>query len=70
MDKSLARRLLGMAALFVKLGVIGFGGPAAHIAMIEEETVVRRGWLTRDYLYVRFGSLPEVAPFLAGSQPA
>lgn len=27
---------------------MGFGGPAAHVAMIEEEVVARRGWLTRD----------------------
>jgi chromate transporter len=36
-----------LARLFLKLGVIGFGGPAAHIALMEEEVVRRRGWLTR-----------------------
>jgi chromate transporter len=35
-----------LARLFLKLGVIGFGGPAAHIAMFEDEIVRRRGWLT------------------------
>ncbi len=29
----------------MKLGVIGFGGPAAHIAMMRDEVVRRRGWL-------------------------
>ncbi len=40
--------LLEVARLFLKLGTIGFGGPAAHIAMMEDEVVRRRRWLTRE----------------------
>lgn len=112
-----------LAGVFVKIGILGFGGPAAHIAMMEEETVRRRGWISaQDFLdlvgatnlipgpnstemaihlglrlkgwagllvsgicfitpaamitaaiawfYVRYGQLPEVAPFLYGIKPA
>jgi len=42
-----ATRLRELARLFFKLGVIGFGGPAAHVAMMEDEVVRRRGWISR-----------------------
>ena len=117
------RKLQETAVLFLKLGTIGFGGPAAHIAMMEDEIVTKRQWMTRDFfmdligainlipgpnstqmaimcgyyragwigliiagvcfilpaviitgffafLYVRFGSLPAVGPFLYGIKPA
>jgi len=38
--------LRALARLFLTLGIIGFGGPAAHIAMMREEVVRRRGWLS------------------------
>jgi chromate transporter len=118
-----ARRLGELARLFLKLGVIGFGGPAAHIAMLEDEVVRRRRWLDRQHfldlvgatnlipgpnstemtmhvgferagwpglvvsgacfilpavaitggfawLYVAYGALPAVEPFLWGIGPA
>jgi len=37
-----------LAAAFLKLGTVAFGGPAAHIAMMEDEIVRRRNWLSRE----------------------
>lgn len=42
-------RLLDIAKLFFKLGVIGFGGPAVHIAMMEEEVVKKKAWMSEDH---------------------
>lgn len=117
-----ATSLWDLALLFLKLGAIGFGGPAAHIAMMEDEIVRRRQWMTRDdfldllgatnlipgpnstemaihighrqrgwpglifagvsfispavlivlvfaWVYVRYGSLPQVAGVLHGVKP-
>ncbi len=45
------RRLGELATVFLRLGTVAFGGPAAHIAMMEEEFVRRRGWLPKqDFL--------------------
>ena len=40
--------LAEVARQFLRLGFIAYGGPAAHVAMMEEEFVRRRGWLTRE----------------------
>ncbi len=116
-------RLGELAALFLKLGFVAFGGPAAHIAMMEDEVVARRRWMSRQHfldlvgatnlipgpnstemtmhvgyerrgwaglltagasfilpaalmtgtlawLYLRYGTMPQVMPFLAGIKPA
>ncbi len=42
-DKKILREI---AAVFLKLGFIGFGGPAAHIAMMREEVVTKRKWFS------------------------
>lgn len=39
-------RLLEVAQVFLKLGTIAFGGPAAHIGMMRDEVVRRRQWLS------------------------
>jgi chromate transporter len=50
MDKEQNRKdLLAVARLFLKLGTISFGGPAAHVALMEQEVVRKRGWLDRDH---------------------
>ncbi len=46
MNPSFSKRLNEIAGLFLKLGVTAFGGPAAHIAMMHDETVKRRKWLS------------------------
>lgn len=42
-----ASRLTEIAKLFFKLGCFAFGGPAAHIAMMEAEVVNKRQWMSR-----------------------
>ncbi len=42
-------KLKEIALLFLKLGTIGFGGPAAHIAMMEDEVVRRKQWMTHEH---------------------
>ena len=38
--------LKDVAKLFLRLGVTAFGGPAAHIAMMQQEVVTKRKWMT------------------------
>ncbi|MGE5805106.1 MAG: chromate efflux transporter [Ignavibacteria bacterium] len=117
------KNLTEVIKLFLKLGLIAFGGPAAHIAMMEDEVVAKRKWISRQnfldltgatnlipgpnstemaihigyiragipgliaagacfilpaalitgafaFLYVKYGNLPEVKPFLYGIKPA
>lgn len=117
------RELIEIAKLFFKLGSIAFGGPAAHIAMMEDEVVKKRKWMTQQHfldligatnlipgpnstemtmhcgyeragwkglfvagfcfiipaviitsvfawLYLEYGQLPEVEPFIYGIKPA
>lgn len=47
LSQSSRSSLLSVALVFLKLGTFAFGGPAAHIAMMEDEFVRRRAWLSR-----------------------
>ncbi len=44
------QRLYELAAVFFRLGTVAFGGPAAHIAMMDDEVVKRRQWMSRENL--------------------
>ncbi len=44
----MASRWREIILVFGRLGLLGFGGPAAHMAMLEDDVVERRGWLSRE----------------------
>jgi len=64
-----------LAFVFLKLGTIAFGGPAAHIAMMEDEFVRKRRWITEEDFLDRVAaaslipgpSSTEVGIFIGGS---
>ncbi len=45
-----------VARVFLKLGFLGFGGPAVHIAMMEEEIVRKRQWMTQEHFLDLIGA--------------
>jgi len=49
-------KLSEIAKLFFKLGCISFGGPAAHIAMMEDEVVNKRKWFTQEHFLDLIGA--------------
>ncbi|HZG37086.1 MAG TPA: chromate efflux transporter, partial [Nodosilinea sp.] len=66
-QESLPARLKELAQLFFKLGLIGFGGPQAHIAMIHDEAVMRRGWLQEEQ-FLEGVAICEMLPGPASTQ--
>lgn len=48
-SNSPASRIPELFRFFSRLGVTAFGGPAAHIALMEHEAVEQRGWLSREH---------------------
>ena len=55
-------RLVELAREFTRLGLTAFGGPAAHIAIMQREFVDRKAWLTRE----RFVDLLGLSSLLPG----
>lgn len=53
---SLTQVLTELALVFLKLGMIGFGGPAAHVALMRKELVIKRRWLDQDELLRMFAA--------------
>lgn len=49
-------KLAELALLFFKLGSIAFGGPASHIAMMEDEVVKKRKWVSQEYFLDLIGA--------------
>lgn len=42
-------------SVFAKLGIFAFGGPAAHVAMMEDEIVTKRQWLSKERFIDMYG---------------
>lgn len=57
-----SRPLLEVAAVFLRLGCLSFGGPIAHLGYFHAELVVRRRWLTEAH----FADLTALCQFLPG----
>jgi chromate transporter len=53
----MGKSVLELIKLFLKLGFTAFGGPAAHISMMEEEIVKRRQWITREHFLDLVGAI-------------
>ena len=51
-----SKRLLEVVQVFFKLGCISFGGPAAHVAMMDEEIVQKRKWISREHFLDLMGA--------------
>lgn len=60
-------RLAELARVFLLLGFSGFGGPLVHLAMMEEQVVKRRGWLSKDRFLEGWG-ICQMLPGPASTQ--
>lgn len=55
-EMSKSEKLKEVALVFFKLGCFAFGGPAAHVAMMEEEVVTKRKWMDRQHFLDLMGA--------------
>ena len=55
-NESKKGKLAEVAKVFFKMGAIAFGGPAAHIAMMEDEIITRRKWMSRQHFLDLMGA--------------
>lgn len=56
------QRLKEIFQVFAKLGVLAFGGPAAHLAMMDDEIIEKRKWISRE----KFIDLMGATNFIPG----
>ena len=52
----MSKNLTEIAKLFFRLGMTAFGGPAAHIAMMEDEVVKKRKWMSHEHFLDLIGA--------------
>jgi len=55
-EKKSKGTVLEVAQVFFKLGCVAFGGPAAHVAMMEDELVTKRKWMSRQHFLDLMGA--------------
>jgi len=56
-----SKKLLEIFGLFLKLGVVAFGGPAAHIAIMQHEVIEKRKWMS-DQHYLDLIGITSLVP--------
>ncbi|MBI2820221.1 MAG: chromate transporter, partial [Acidobacteria bacterium] len=61
--------LLELGKQFLRLGCIGFGGPLAHVALLQQEIVQKRKWVTTDQFLKGF-TISQVFPGPLSTQVA
>ncbi len=55
-EPSYRQRVTEVAQLFLRLGITAFGGPAAHVAIMRDEVVKRRKWISEQEFLDLFGA--------------